>query len=160
MVTIVLDLAPFLALTREQFLEFCRRHSDLRIERTARGEIVVMPPTGGETGNRNTILLSRLQTWTESNQGKVFDSSTGFLLPNGAQRSPDASWIPEARWQTLSREERESFPPLCPDLVVELLSPTDSRPATREKMAEYAANGARLGWLIDPRTREVEIWRA
>ena len=157
--TITLDLVPFVALTSEQYAELCARHPELRIERTAKGEIIVLPPAGGETGHRNTLLTYRLQAWAESHGGWVFDSSTGFTLPNGAQRSPDACRILDARWQALTPEERAGFAPICPDLVVELMSPSDRRSAVQAKMQEYIDNGARLGWLLDPIKRQVEIWR-
>lgn len=157
--TIKVDLAPLGLLSREQFLQLCRANPELRLEQSSRGEVLIMSPTGGETGRRNTLLLQRLQNWADVYGGYVFDSSTGFRLPNGAQRSPDASWVAPARWEQLSEAERETFPALCPDLVVELLSPSDVRAALQQKMAEYTANGARVGWLIDPVLREVEEWR-
>ncbi|NWF58131.1 MAG: Uma2 family endonuclease [Fischerella sp.] len=147
-------------LTDEQFWQLCQNNRDLRFERTASGELIIMSPTGGETGNRNIELAYQLQAWSRQNKlGKAFDSSTGFKLPNGADRSPDASWIAIERWESLSREQRRKFLPLCPDFVVELCSPTDSLNKTREKMQEYIENGARLGWLIDAEARRVEIYR-
>jgi Uma2 family endonuclease len=132
----------------------------LQFERTANGEILIMPPTGGETGNRNIELAFQVQAWSRHNRlGIAFDSSTGFKLPNGATRAPDASWVRRERWEALSKEQRQKFVPLCPDFVVELRSPSDSLKETQEKMQEYMANGARLGWLIDPQTRQVEIHR-
>ncbi|WP_026733633.1 Uma2 family endonuclease [Fischerella sp. PCC 9605] len=147
-------------LTDEQFWQLCQNNRDLRFERTASGELIIMSPTGGETGNRNIELAYQLQAWSRQNKlGKAFDSSTGFKLPNGADRSPDASWIAIERWESLSREQRRKFLPLCPDFVVELCSPSDSLNKTREKMQEYIENGARLGWLIDAEARRVEIYR-
>ena len=119
-----------------------------------------MPPTGGETSNRNLELSFQLQAWSRQNQlGIAFDSSGGFKLPNGADRSPDASWVRRERWDALTSEQQQKFPPLCPDFVVELLSPSDSLPKTREKMQEYLENEAQLGWLIDRAQRRVEIYR-
>lgn len=119
-----------------------------------------MPPTGGETGRANALLITRLVTWNESaGLGVVFDSSTCFRLPQGGDRSPDVAWIQAERWNGLTPEERRRFPPLCPDFVIELLSPSDRAPLTREKMAEFLASGLRLGWLIDPQVKQVEIYR-
>jgi Uma2 family endonuclease len=125
------------------------------------GQLIEMTPTGGATGARNTCLLAQLQVWARScGTYKVFDSSTGFLLPDGSVRSPDASMVRLERWQALSEAEREGFPPLCPDLVVELASPSDQPEVLRQKLASYISNGARLGWLLLPRRRTVEVWSA
>jgi Uma2 family endonuclease len=160
MEAITLDLHLIIQLTDEQFFQLCRNHPDLRFERTASGALIVMPPTGGETGNRNLELSFQLQAWSRHNQlGIAFDSSTGFKLPKGADRSPDASWVRRERWEALTPEQQQKFPPLCPDFVVELLSPSDSLPKTREKMQEYLENEAQLGWLIDRAQRRVEIYR-
>jgi Uma2 family endonuclease len=147
-------------LTDEQFFLLCQNNRDLQFERTASGELIIMPPTGGETGNRNFEITVGLGIWNKQyNLGKGFDSSSGFKLPNGANRSPDASWVKQERWEALNQEQKRKFIPLCPDFVVELRSPTDSLKQTQLKMQEYIANGARLGWLIDPKTRRVEIYR-
>ncbi|PSB31661.1 Uma2 family endonuclease [Chlorogloea sp. CCALA 695] len=147
-------------LTDEQFFQLCQNNRDLQFERTASGEIIIMPPTGGETSNRNSELTYQLQAWSRQNKlGKSFDSNGGFTLPNGAVRAPDASWLKLERWEALTQGQRRKFLPLCPDFVVELLSPTDSVKQTQLKMQEYIDNGARLGWLIDPKTRQVEIYR-
>ncbi|MGJ3248502.1 MAG: Uma2 family endonuclease [Elainellaceae cyanobacterium] len=159
--SMVLNLHSLIELTHEQFATLCRHNQDLRMERTATGELVIMPPTGGETGRRNLNLASQLWLWNQRSQlGEAFDSSTGFTLPNGATRSPDAAWVTKARWQTLTPEQRRSFIPLCPDFAVELLSPSDTLPGVRPKMQEYLENGLRLGWLIDPATKQVECYRA
>jgi Uma2 family endonuclease len=132
----------------------------LKLERNANGELIVMPPTGGETGKRNVKLTTQLDLWNEETElGEVFDSSTGFTLPNKADRSPDASWVEKSRWSALTPEQREKFIPLCPDFVIELVSPSDSLKKTQEKMQEYMENGCRLGWLINRKKREVEIYR-
>ncbi|MDJ0617088.1 MAG: Uma2 family endonuclease [Calothrix sp. MO_192.B10] len=147
-------------LTDEQFFQLCQNNRDLRFERTARGELIIMPPTGSETGNRNAELTYQLRAWSRQNKlGKSFDSSSGFKLPNGAERSPDASWVKMERWNALTQAEKERFAPLCPDFVVELMSPSDSLEKTRVKMREYMDNGARLGWLINRQQQQVEIYR-
>ncbi|AFY35076.1 Uma2 family endonuclease [Calothrix sp. PCC 7507] len=154
------NLKSVLELTDEQFFNLCQVNRDLRFERTATGELIIMPPTGGETGNRNAGLTAQIWIWNEQNKlGIAFDSSTGFKLPNGADRSPDASWLQLERWNALTQEEKTKFLPLCPDFVVELLSPSDSLSATQEKMREYLDNGVRLGWLINRKSRQVEIYR-
>lgn len=158
--TLTLNLRPVLELTDEQFYELCQANRDLRLERTANGELIIMPPTGGETGNRNIKIAFQLEAWSSQNDlGIAFDSSTAFKLPNGAERSPDASWILRDRWDNLSAEQKRKFPPLCPDFVVELRSETDSLKTIQAKMQEYIENGARLGWLIDPKTQQVELYR-
>ena len=147
-------------LTQEQFWQLCQENDDLRFERTARGELIIMPPTGANTADRNSDLNFQLRAWNRKNKlGKVFDSNGGFTLPNGAERSPDASWVKLERWDSLTLEEQDKFAPLCPDFVVELMSPSDTLPKTREKMLEYIANGALLGWLINRKKRKVEIYR-
>ena len=147
-------------LTDEQFFELCQKNRDYRFERTSDGELIIMPPTGGETSNRNARLTQRLMNWADTNElGIAFDSNGGFKLPNGADRAPDASWIKIERWNALTSEQRQKFLPLCPDFVVELRSPTDSLKTTQEKMQEYIDNGARLGWLIDQKNQRVEIYR-
>ena len=146
-------------LTDEQFFQLCQQNRDLRFERTARGELIIMPPTGSETSDRNADLTYQLRAWSRQNQlGKSFDSSGGFKLPNGAERSPDASWVTMENWNALTQAEKARFAPLCPDFVVELMSPSDSLEKTRDKMREYISNGAKLGWLINRRQRQVEIY--
>jgi Uma2 family endonuclease len=143
-------------LTDDQFFEFCALNRKLRIERTAEGRIIIMSPTGGETGRRNAEINRQLANWArQDGTGIVFDSNTEFRLPNGATRSPDASWVLKSRWEAIAEPEREKFPPICPDFVVELLSPSDNLEETKLKMEEYIANGARLGWLIDPKNKRV-----
>ena len=156
-----LHMSPAIDMSREQFFQFCQLNGDLRIERNAEGSITVMTPAGGETGARGLFLSAALYRWAEEDgTGVAFDSSTGFDLPNGAMRAPDAAWVLRSRLARLSSGEKQRFLPLCPDFVIELLSPSDSRAAARRKMEEYRANGARLGWLIDPARREVAIYRA
>lgn len=145
----------------EEFFYFCQENPETKFERDAQGNIQLMAQTGGETGRRNTKLVSRLDIWSETtNNGVVFDSSTGFRLPNGATRGPAAAWVATDRWNALTPKERKQFPPLCPDFVVELLSESDTLKDTAEKMREYMDNGCRLGWMIDPRTEEIRIFRA
>lgn len=160
MTALTVNLNSIIKLTDEQFFQLCQDNENLRFERNATGELIIMSPAGGETGNRNAGLTAQLWMWNELNKlGKVFDSSTGFKLPNGADRSPDAAWVKLSRWDALTQEQQKKFPPLCPDFVVELLSPSDSLKATQNKMKEYINNGARLGWLINRKLRQVEIYR-
>jgi Uma2 family endonuclease len=150
-----------LRMNDEEFFQFCQLNPELRIERTSGGDIIVMAPTGGKTGRRNAKLIVALGRWAEQDgTGQFFDSSTEFILPNGAGRAPDLSWIRNERWFALTEKQQEQFPPLCPDFVVELRSPTDRLETLRTKMQEYLANGAQLGWLIDPLERQVHIYRA
>jgi Uma2 family endonuclease len=147
-------------LTDEQFFEFCQINRDLRIERTATGELLIMPPTGSETGGRNFRLNGQLYNWTEQNEtGVGFDSSTGFTLPNGAKVSPDAAWVKLERWNALTPEQQQKFAPICPDFVIKLRSASDNLTPLKTKMQEYIDNGALLGWLIDCKKRQVYIYR-
>jgi Uma2 family endonuclease len=157
---LVLHFQPILKrLDDEVFYEFCRANDEWRIERTAEGDIII-PPAGGKTGIRNSKLIAQLVVWNEADgRGQVFDSSTIFLLPNGAQRSPDLAWVRNERWQSLTDEQQEKFPPLCPDFVAELRSRTDALKTLQAKMQEYIDNGAQLGWLIDPTERRLHIYR-
>jgi Uma2 family endonuclease len=151
---------PNMIASEEDFANLCRGNPNLKFEQTRAGEIVTMPPTGGETGSRNADLVIDIGIWNRKTKlGKVFDSSTGFNLPIGSKRSPDLAWVSLDRWHALTTQEREKFPPIAPDFVLELLSPTDNRQEIREKMQEYLESGTRLGWLIDPKTRQVEIYR-
>jgi Uma2 family endonuclease len=135
---LTLNIPSAVKLTDEQFYQLCLANRDLRLDRTAQGELIVMPPTGGETGKRNIKISSRLEVWSsQNNLGVAFDSSTGFKLPNGATRSPDAAWVMQERWDALTPDQQEEFPPICPDFVVELRSASDSLTKAREKMQEY-----------------------
>jgi Uma2 family endonuclease len=146
--------------TPEQFERLCSKYRDLRLELTSTGELIVMPPTGSETGMRNIDLTSQLFDWAKKDgTGVCFANPAGFTLPNGAIRSPDASWVKREKWERLTKPERESFSPICPDFVVELRSKTDRVSQLRSKMEEYIANGAAMGWLIDPLTRRVHVYR-
>ena len=158
---IILDFRDVLKkISDDEFEDFCRHNPDVEIELTKEGELVIMPPTGGKTGIRNFSLIGLFFNWIEMDQSGVgFDSSTVFKLPNGAKRSPDLAWIKNERWESLTDEEQEKFPPLCPDFVIELRSPSDSLKNLQIKMKEYIENGALLGWLIDPLERKVYIYR-
>jgi Uma2 family endonuclease len=160
MTALTVNFNSIIKLTDEQFYQLCQDNETLRFERTATGELIIMPPAGGETSNRNGRLNQQLFNWTDTDgTGIAFDSSGGFKLPLGADRSPDASWVKLERWNTLTTEQQTKFAPLCPDFVVELLSPSDSLKKTQEKMKEYLDNGVRLGWLINRKSRQVEIYR-
>ena len=149
-----------ISLTDEQFFQLCQNNRDVKFERNANGDLVIMSPTGGETSNRNAGLTAQLWLWNNQTKlGKVFDSSGGFKLPNGADRSPDASWITIEKWNNLTNEQRQKFIPLSPDFVIELRSKSDSLKTIQDKMKEYIENGTRLGWLINPQSRQVEIYR-
>jgi Uma2 family endonuclease len=155
-----LRIRPVVPVSDDNLWELSRANPDLRIERTAQGEIIVMPPTGGRTGRRNAELVVAIGAWAASDgSGVVFDSSTGFRLPNGAERSPDAAWVRKARWDALSEIEQERFPPLCPDFVVELRSHSDDLDELHTKLREHIDNGAQLGWLIDPVSKTVWVYR-
>jgi len=157
----ILHFMPVLKkITDEDFFELCQANPEWRIERTSEGDLIIMPPTGGETGRRNSHLNGLFYIWVKRDgTGEFFDSSTVFALPNGAKRSPDLAWVKLARWNALTDKERRGFPPLCPDFVVELRSHTDSLTTLQEKMQDYIANGAQLGWLIDPLERKVYVYR-
>ncbi|MDZ8067194.1 MAG: Uma2 family endonuclease [Nostoc sp. DedQUE08] len=160
MTALTLQLPANLQFTDEEFAQIVAVNKELRLELTAEGELIIMSPTGGETGNRNFELYLDLGVWNRQNKlGKAFDSSTGFKLPNGATRSPDASWVRIARWNALTPEQRKKFLPLCPDFAVELVSETDDVEDTKAKMTEYLANGLQLGWLINPKEKQVIIYR-
>jgi Uma2 family endonuclease len=157
-ISIQLPKAIALQVSLEQFEVLAVANRDLRLERTVAGELIVNPPTGWETGESNRSLTGQLDRWYELNEdlGKAFDSSTGFILPNGAIRSPDASWVSRERWQAA---EKGTFAKICPDFVVELRSKSDRRSELQAKMREYIDNGTRLGWLLDPQNHQVEIYR-
>jgi len=147
-------------MTDDELFELCALNRELVIERTKDGELIIMSPTGAETGRRNFALIGQLYAWiAREGQGVGFDSSTGFLLPNGAERSPDVAWVRRSRWDSLTTEERRKFAPLCPDFVIELRSPSEDLPELEAKMAEYIACGALLAWLIDADARRIRAYR-
>ncbi|MBN3874109.1 Uma2 family endonuclease [Nostoc sp. JL33] len=158
---LVVQIPPSMQMTDEQFFDFCQVNRELRIERNQFGEISIMPPTGSETGNRNFNLAGQLYVWAgKDGTGTCFDSSTGFKLSTGADRSPDASWIKLERWNALSPEQQQRFAPICPDFVIELRSLSDNLQPLKEKMAEYMREpGVQLGLLIDRKHRRVYIYR-
>ena len=155
-----LELRPVSLLLNEPFEDIVANNPLWKIERTANGETVFMSPTGGRSGVRNSEITFQLGNWARSNGGTAFDSSTLFRLPNGALRSPDGCWLQTERWQSLADEEQESYPPIAPDFVIELRSRTDRLIDLQDKMIEYADNGVRLGWLIDPLKKQVHIYRS
>ncbi|KPQ40693.1 MAG: putative protein conserved in cyanobacteria [Phormidium sp. OSCR] len=161
--TLSLELPRHLNLyvTPEQFTALAASNRDLQLERTAQGELIVNPPTGWETGKRNFSIIGQLYRWYDDNGaiGEAFECSTGFTLANGAIRSPDAGWISQERWDALTDEQKGTFANICPDFVVELRSHSDTVKSLQEKMQEYMDNGAKLGWLIDPQTRTVAVYR-
>jgi Uma2 family endonuclease len=147
-------------LSDEKFFDICKKNRYFKFERTASGVLVIMSPTGGNTGRRSIKIATQLEIWSsQTNLGEAFDSSTGFKLPNGADRSPDASWVSRERWDSLTAEQREKFIPLCPDFVVELRSASDRLKTLQDKMQEYRDNGAKLGLLIEAQNKQVEIYR-
>lgn len=148
-------------LTDEQFYQLCQNNQELKFERTATGELIIMPPVGGESGNREADLIIDLGIWNRQTKlGYTFSSSTIFKLPNGADRSPDAAWIKRERWEALTPEQKRKFPPIAPDFVMELRSATDDLATLRQKMQEYMDAGVNLGWLINPQQQQVEIYRS
>ncbi len=154
------SLVPQMRITDQQFLDLCQANQDLRIERTAEGQVIVMPPAFAETGNRNSRIIQQLTNWSDqAGTGEVFDSSSGFTLPNGAIRSPDAAWIRGERWNQLSQAQKAAFSPICPDFVVELRSASDTLVSVQDKMQEYINNGSQLGLLIDRKNGTVHLYR-
>ena len=158
--TYTLNIKAFTDSISDRALEqLCRENPDLRFETDANGKLIVMSPTGSQSGKRNLNLAFQVELWNrQSKAGVVFDSSTGFKLSNGAIRSPDVSWIAIERWNSLSDKQKQSFAPIDPDFVIELMSPTDDLSTTRQKMNEYMNCGVKLGWLINPDEKKVEIY--
>ena len=160
MTALILNNPEIIPITDEQFYQLCAANRELKLERTAKGDLIIMPPTGGITGNRNFKLAQQLANWADTDgTGIGFDSSTCFKLPKGGERSPDAAWISLEKWNLLTPEQQEKFPPICPDFIIELRSPSDSLKPLQDKMQEYIDNGCRLGWLINRQNRQVEIYR-
>src|SRR4028118_961264 len=157
---LVLQMSPVIEMTDDQFFEFCQLNRDLRIERSTKGELIIMSPTGSETGNRNFDFIVQLGIWArQDGTGIGFDSSAGFTLPNGAMKSSDAAWIKLEKWHTLTPEQQQKFAPICPDFIIELRSPSDNLQPLKDKLQEYIDNGVSLGWLIDRKNRKVYIYR-
>ena len=161
MTAICLNLEPLAEeLTHEQFYELCMANKDVAMERSPQGELIIMPPVGGSSGEREADYIIDLGLWNrQTGLGKVFSSSTVFKLPGGGDRSPDAAWVKLERWKALSLEEQDRFPPICPDFVIELRSRSDRLKPLQAKMQEYLDSGLRLGWLINPQDQRVEIYR-
>jgi Uma2 family endonuclease len=158
--TNVLNLNPIAKLNREQFIKLCESNPELQLERNRQGELIIMSPVGGESGQKEARLNFQISLWNDQTKlGIVFSSSTVFSLPNGGDRSPDVAWVSLAKWENLTLKEREGLPPICPDFVIELRSKTDRLTPLQEKMAEYLDSGLLLGWLINPQQKQVEIYR-
>jgi len=158
--SILINVPPSFKVTKEQFEQLARVNRDVRLELTATRELIVMPPTGGNTGKKNLDIEGQLWFWNrQTGLGVVFDSSTGFCLPNGAVRSADAAWVSKAKWDALSIEQQDKFPPISPDFIIELRTKSDAIASLRQKMQEYIDNGVSLGWLIDPKDKKVEVYR-
>ena len=157
---LTINFAPVINLTDEQFFQLCQQNELIQFERNANGTLIMMPLVGGLTSNRNANLICQLEMWNQDDIGIAFGSCTGFTLPNGAVRSPHASWLKRSRWDALTQEQKETFAPVCPDFVAELRSDTNCLKRLQEKMLEYLANGTQLGWLIDRKSQQVEIYCA
>ena len=157
---LTISLEPIFELTDEKLFQLCQQNRDLRFERGAQGDITIMAPEGSDTSMRSIEFGADLVIWNRRKKlGVAFGSSGGFILPNGAMRSPDVSWIAKEKWEALTPEQQSRFAPICPDFVIELMSPSDSLSLTQAKMQEYQDNGTRLGWLINRKDRQVEIYR-
>jgi Uma2 family endonuclease len=160
MSAITVTLTPVIELSDDAFYELCQNNRELRFERTAMGDLIIMPPVGGEGSSREAEAIIQLGIWNKhAKLGIVFSSSGGFKLPNGADRSPDAAWIERSRWEALPLEQRRKFPPIAPDFVIELRSETDELKSLQDKMQEYIENGVKLGWLLNPQDRQIEIYQ-
>lgn len=161
MTAILLNLEPIAtSLTHEQFYELYMANKDIAMERSPQGKLIIMPLVGGERGRDEARHIARLVVWNDQARlGEVFSSSTVFKLPKGGDRSPDAAWVVQERWETLTQDQQKKFPPLCPDFVIELRSESDTLKLLQAKMQEYLDSGLRLGWLIDPQNQTVEIYR-
>lgn len=154
-----INFDPMVNFKGDAFFTFCQLNDNLRIERNSEGGLTIMPPTGGETGRKNADLSAQLWIWAKKSGGVTFDSSTGFILANGAVRSPDAAWVSKQRYERLAPKDREQFVPLCPDFILELRSKADRLPLLQRKMEEYMTQGCQLAWLIDPYSHEVHVYR-
>ncbi len=157
---ISIQLAPAVPMTQDQFFDFCQQNAAKRFERTAEGELIIMAPSGGEAGIQDAEVCMQLGIWAKAyGKGKVVGSSGGYILPNSANRAPDASWISPEQWASLTAEQRKKFLPICPFFLIEVMSPSDSLKKTQDKMEEYIANGCQLAWLIDPSKMQVHVYR-
>jgi Uma2 family endonuclease len=157
---ISIHLSPAYPMTQDQFFDFCQQNEGKRFERTAEGEIIIMAPSGGEAGFQDAEVCTQLSIWAKTiGKGKVTGSSGGFILPNGANRAPEAAWITPEQMAALTPEQRKKFLPICPFFLIEVKSPSDSLKTLQDKMGEYIANGCKLGWLIDPSSLQVHVYR-
>ena len=155
-----IQMLPAVSMTQDQFFDFCQQNPDKWFERTAEGELIIMPPSGGESSFQDAEVVRQLGNWCHAiGKGKVTGSSGGFILPKGANRAPDASWITQEQLESITREQRKKFLPVCPFFLIEVRSETDRLKKLQEKMEEYIANGCQLGWLIDPKTKQVHVYR-
>lgn len=155
-----IQMTPAVPMTQDQFFDFCQQNSDKRFERTAEGELIIMAPSGGDAGFQDAEVCIQLGIWAKAvGKGKVSGPSGGYILPNSANRAPDASWLSPEQLATLTAEQRKKFLPVCPFFLIEVRSPSDILKKLQEKMDEYIANGCRLGWLIDPEKRQVHVYR-
>lgn len=160
MISLNVPPGSFLKVSEAEFTKLASANRDLRLERKDNGELIIMPPTGSNTGRKNSNIISQLVIWNKINKnGIVFDSLTGFRLPKGSILSPDASWVEKSRWKALTQQERDSFAPICPEFIIELRSPTERLKNLQNKMSEYLSSGLILGWLIDAIDNKVEIYR-
>ncbi|WP_416674023.1 Uma2 family endonuclease [Egbenema bharatensis] len=160
MTAFTINFSPITSISTDQFEQLCAANPDIKFERTSTGELVVMSPPGGETGKNNVEIAADFVIWNRrSKLGVVFDSSTCFRLPNGGERSPDVAWVEKSRWEALTPEQQRKFPPICPDFVLELRSPSDNLILLQAKMQEYLRSGAKLGWLLNPEDNQAEIYR-
>ena len=158
--SLTISLDTICELTDDKLFQLCQKNGDLRIERNSQGDLAIMAPEGSDTRMRSSGLNGQLWLWNQQKKlGVTFGSSAGFILPNGAMRSPDVSWIIKDRWEAISPEQQAKFAPICPDFVIELMSPSDNLSITQAKMQEYQENGTRLGWLINRKDQQVEIYR-
>jgi Uma2 family endonuclease len=156
-----LRFRPETPMSDEELMRFCAANDFLRVERDANGEILVMTPAGSKTGRRNAYLIQVLGAWADADgRGYAFDSNTGFTLPDGSMRSPDAAWIQSARWDALSEADQERYSPISPDFIIELRSPSDNITELEAKMEQWMANGAKVAWLIDPERQIVAVYQA
>ncbi|MBF2056237.1 MAG: Uma2 family endonuclease [Cyanobacterium sp. T60_A2020_053] len=158
--TTTLNLQSITALTKENFYQLCLNNPDLNLETNPQGELIITSPVGAESGKKEANLIFKVSIWNEQKKlGEVFSSSTIFSLPNGGNRSPDVAWVSSEKWEKLTEKEKEGFAPICPDFVIELRSKTDRLKVLQAKMQEYLEAGLRLGWLINPQDKTVEIYR-
>lgn len=155
-----IQMTPAVPMTQDQFFDFCQQNPDKRFERTREGELIIMAPSGLDAGFQDAEVCTQLNVWAKAfGNGKVTGASGGFILPNSANRAPDAAWLSQEQLDSLTPEQRKKFAPLCPFFLIEVRSPSDVLKKLKEKMEEYLANGCQLGWLIDPDNKQVHVYR-